>query len=115
MGDPPEQSRVFPSHDGHHEAKLNYHAGFLGRDYTEVTLKSADSCRHTRIFWHAGPSELRDPHIQWLDAQRLSITYHTRPDDPWHCEKKVAGITVACMSLPWPDTPTASQSPPAKQ
>lgn len=107
-GNPPTQSRSVWSADGQ-EAKLSYDGGFLGRDYTEVRLKRTGCCRHIGVFWHAGPSWFDDPKIEWLDNRHLRITYHTRTDDPQHCEQQAGDIAVACIASPWPDSPTAGQ------
>lgn len=47
-GNPPTKSRMAKSTNGA-QATLNYNAGFLGRDFTEVTLKQNDCCRHYQI------------------------------------------------------------------
>jgi len=98
---PPTERRTFRSSDGK-EARLSYDAGFLGRDYTEVSLKHPGSCRHTKVFWHLGPSSFDDPKVEWIDAQHLRITYHTRSDDPQECEKQVGQVYILCGSEPWP-------------
>ena len=107
-GNPRTRSRSVWSAD-EQEAKLSYDGGFLGRDYTEVRLKRTGCCRHVVVFWHSGPSEFDDPKIEWLDNRHLRITYHTRRDDPQHCEQKMGDIAVACISSPWPDSPTVAQ------
>ena len=98
---PPTERRTFRSSDGE-EARLSYDAGFLGRDYTEVSLKHPGSCRHTKVFWHLGPSSFDDPTVEWIDAQHLRITYHTRSDDLQECEKQVGQVYILCGSEPWP-------------
>jgi hypothetical protein len=103
---PSAQTRTVRSADGQ-EASLSYKAGFLGRDYTETTLKRTGCCRHTVIFWHQGPSWFDDPKIDWLDNQHLRISYHARQDDPQHCEHQLEDITIACMSMPIPSGPPA--------
>jgi hypothetical protein len=107
-GNPPTRTRIVRSPDGQ-QAELNYDAGFLGRDYTKVTLKRSGCCRHIVVFWHGGPSWFDDPKIEWLDNRHVRITYHTRRDDPQHCEQKMGDIAVACISSPWPDSPTLDQ------
>ncbi len=100
-GDPPPRTHKFLSPDGQ-QAELRYQAGFLGRDYTEVTLKLAGCCRHSKVFAHGGPSEFNDPVVEWLDNRHLKITYHTRPGDSQHCQQRVGEVSIACVSLPWP-------------
>jgi hypothetical protein len=100
-GDPPPQHHTFRSPSGQ-EATLSYQAGFLGRDYTEITLKRTGCCRHTSVFWHAGPSEFDDPAVEWLDDRHLSVTYHTRAGDPQHCEERAGDVSIACVSMQWP-------------
>jgi hypothetical protein len=112
-GNPPTRTRIVQSPDGQ-QAKLSYDAGFLGRDSTTVTVKHAGCCRHTVVFWHEGPSWLDDPKIEWLDNRHLRISYHTRPDDPQHCEQQVWNIAVVCISSPWPDSPATTSAQPAK-
>lgn len=108
LGDPPAQTRIVQSLDGR-QAKLSYQAGFLGRDYTEVIMKRADCCRHTAVFWHAGPSFFDDPKIEWLDNHHLSITYRTRPGDLQHCERQMGDIAILCVPVPWPDVSPTNQ------
>jgi hypothetical protein len=52
---PPAEVRVVKSPSGE-QAKLSYQAGFLGRDRTEVIVKTNNCCRHILAFWHAGPT-----------------------------------------------------------
>jgi hypothetical protein len=107
-GNPPAKTLTVRSPDGY-EATLAYNAGFLGRDHTEVTLKRPGCCRHTVIFWHAGPSWFNDMKIKWVDNRHLHLTYHVRRGDPQHCENQVADVTIICTSLLWPDS-TASEN-----
>jgi hypothetical protein len=107
-GDPAPQTRTIQSPDGQ-QALLIYQAGFLGRDHTEVRLKHTGCCRHEIVFWHAGPSGFDDPKIEWLDNRHLRIMYHTRPDDPQHCEQRVGDIAISCTSSPWPDSSATDQ------
>jgi hypothetical protein len=100
-GNPPAVNRTVRSSGGQ-EARVSYNAGFLGRDYTEVTLKSPSCCRHTLIFWHAGPSFTEDVKVDWVDNQHLHLTYHARSTDPVHCEQRVGEITIDCTTLGWP-------------
>ncbi len=103
---PPAQMRAVQSPRGE-EARLSYEAGFLGRDYTEVTLKQPACCRHTVVFWHQGPSWFNDPKVEWLDNQHLQISYHSRPDDPQHCEQQLRDITIICKPSPLASGPPA--------
>jgi hypothetical protein len=100
-GDPPPVYQTVRSQNGQ-EATLIYQAGFLGRDHTEVTLKFASSCRHTTIFWHAGPSFIHDVQVSWMDNQHLHLTYHARSTDPVHCEQRVGEVTIECTTIEWP-------------
>jgi hypothetical protein len=102
-GNPPTVNRTVRSQSGQ-EARVSYNAGFLGRDYTEVTLKSPSCCRHTRIFWHAGPSFSEDVKVDWVDSQHLHLTYHARSTDPIHCEQRYGEITIECTTLGWPSS-----------
>jgi hypothetical protein len=106
---PPAQIRTVQSSNGQ-EARLSYEAGFLGRDYSEITLKRAGCCRHTVVFWHQGPSWFDDAKIDWVDNQHLRISYHTRPDDPQHCERQWEGITILCTAMPLPAGPPPDQN-----
>ncbi|MES2222961.1 MAG: hypothetical protein V4587_18570 [Acidobacteriota bacterium] len=110
-GNPPTRTQVIESPDGQ-QAELSYSAGFLGRDYTEVTLKHTGCCRHITVFSHNGPSWFDDPKLEWRDNHHLQITYHTRPGDPQHCENKVGEITVTCTSLPWSNSPSRTTTSP---
>jgi hypothetical protein len=100
-GNPPTVSRTVRSQNGH-EARVSYRAGFLGRDYTEVALKSSCCCRHTTVFWHGGPSSLDDVQVEWVDNEHLHLSYHARSTDAMHCEQKVGEVTIVCTSLGWP-------------
>lgn len=109
-GNPPTKSRVVKSPDGE-EATLNYSAGFLGRDYTEVTLKRSGCCRHIPVFSHNGPSSFEDPQIEWVDNKHLRITFHTRPDDPQHCEQHVGDTVITCTAVSFPKASAETKSP----
>lgn len=100
-GNPPPQIQTIQSANGQ-QARLRYQAGFLGRDNTEVSIRHSGCCRHTSVFWHAGPSDFDDPKIEWIDNHHLHITYHTRQGDPQHCEKQSGDISIVCTALPWP-------------
>ncbi len=99
ISNPPAQMRTVSSPRGE-QACLHYQAGFLGRDYTEVTLKRPGCCQHTVIFWHQGPSWFNDPKLEWLDNQHLQISYHSRPDDPQHCDQHLGDVTIVCKPRP---------------
>ena len=101
-GNPPAQTRTVQSQDGQ-QAVLSYEAGFLGRDYTEVRLKRLGSCRHTTVFWHAGPSWFDDMKVEWVDNRHLRLTYHARSGDPQHCEPQTGEVTVVCTASDWPN------------
>lgn len=109
-GNPPTESRTVKSNDGA-EATLNYDGGFLGRDYTFVTLKRRAECRHVQVFWLAGPSSFDDAKLEWLDNQHLRISYHARPGDRQHCESQLGEIKISCSSQPWPDVQKNTMSP----
>jgi hypothetical protein len=100
-GNPPAQTRVVVSPRGD-QATLIYHAGFLGRDYTEVRLKRSGHCQHVQVFWHSGPSWFVDPQIRWVDDTHLEIQYHTRADDPHYCAGTSNRIRIECEGTPWP-------------
>jgi len=106
---PPAQTRTVRSSDGQ-EARLSYQAGFLGRDYTEITLKRAGCCRHTVVFWHQGPSWFDDPKMDWLDNRHLQISYHSRPVDPQHCDQQQGDISIVCKPIPFANRLPADQS-----
>jgi hypothetical protein len=110
-GNPPTQTRIVRSSDGQ-EANLSYDAGFLGRDYTEISLKRTGCCRHIVVFWHNGPSWFDDAKIEWLDNRHLHLTYHARENDPQHCEHQVKDVTIVCTSLPFPKGPSDPQASP---
>jgi hypothetical protein len=108
---PSAQTRTVRFANGQ-EARLRYEAGFLGRDYAEITLMRTGCCRHTVIFWRQGPSWFDDPKIDWLDNQHLRISYHARQDDPQHCEHQLEDITIACTSMPLSSGPPAVENAP---
>ena len=102
-GNPPAKTRVVTSPSGN-QATLIYYAGFLGRDYTEVKLKRVGCCQHRSVFWHSGPSWFDDPQIKWLDNNHLAVVFHSRPEDPSHCEQHLAEVAISCTKLAWPQT-----------
>jgi hypothetical protein len=114
--EPSAKTVTTQSPDGQ-QATLNYQAGFLGRDYSEVTLMRPGGCRKT-VFSHSGPSFLDDPKLEWSDNHHLRITYHTRPDDQQRCETQVGETSIVCTSLPWPfsskDQPSSSVTTPPR-
>ena len=101
MGNPPTETRVVRSQDGQ-EAKISYDAGFLGRDYTQVSLKPIGCCQDVTVFWHGGPSSLDDVSAEWIDNRHLRLRYHARSGDQQHCEQRVGNVTIVCESLGWP-------------
>ena len=106
-GNPPAQTRTILSPNGK-QAELTYQAGFLGRDYTEVTVKEPGCCRQVRVFWHSGPSDFVDPRVRWTDDTHLVIQYHTRADDPRDCAATLNRIRIECEGTPWPQ-PSATR------
>lgn len=118
-GNPPTQNRTVKSLNGA-EATLNYEAGFLGRDFTEVLLKKNDCCRHRQVFWYMGPGYFNSTQIQWLDNNHLQISYHARPSDPVHCDQISENIVITCTRLQWPrasknDSPSARSAGTSKE
>jgi hypothetical protein len=103
-GNPPAQSRTARSSDGD-EATVEYYGGFLGRDFTSVTLKRLHQCPHVRVFWLQGSSFFDDVQLVWLDNRHLQISYHASRDDSQHCENRAGEITISCLSQPWPEPP----------
>lgn len=99
-GNPPAQSRVISSPRGM-QAAVTYNAGFLGRDFTKVTLKGG-RCQNATVFWHAGPSDFVDPQVQWVDDQHLTIRFHTRTGDRIFCAALSGAVHVDCEGEPWP-------------
>jgi hypothetical protein len=97
-GNPPAVSRMFDFVDGQ-QAKLSYNAGFLGRDYTEVTLKQPGCCRHVRVFWHRGPTSLDLTKVRWIDSRHLQIRYYARAGDPEFCEPQVRQVSITCLAF----------------
>lgn len=97
-GNPPTVSRSVYSPGGQ-EARVSYNGGFLGRDYTEVAVRSTSSCRHKTVFWHHGPSDPEDVQIDWVDNKHLHLSYHARPDDPVHCEPSLGEVMIVCTPL----------------
>ena len=96
-GNPPTATRSVYSQSGQ-EAKVSYNAGFLGRDYTEVTLKRLGCCQHSRVFWHGGPSSLENVDVEWIDDRHLRLTYYARPNDAVHCERTLGEVSIECTS-----------------
>ncbi len=113
-GNPPAKIRVVKSSNGN-EAMLIYHAGFLGRDYTEVKLKRIGCCQHQSVFWHSGPSWFDDPRIEWLNDNHLAIAFHSRPSDPSHCVQQLAEVSISCKTLMWPQAPSDNVAVPSQQ
>ncbi len=108
-GNPPPEKRMVKATNGD-EATLIYQGGFLGRDFTEVTLKSNSCCRHIRVFSHSGPSEFDDPQLEWIGVNHLQVTYHARVSDPEYCAQQLGNISITCTKLIWPETPKNDHS-----
>lgn len=102
-GNPPSQYRSFSSPDGRYTARLEYDAGFLGRDYSEVTVKTRDCCRRIRVFSYDGPSDMTTMHLKWLSDTRLQVTYNGDTDRYQTCTEHSGSLTVACVRMPWPE------------
>ena len=96
LGNPPPACKVVRSPDGH-EARLCYQAGFLGRDFTEVSLKAPGCCRHV-VFAHSGPGAIEDTELLWRDNSHLQIRYSARAADPVKCETKSADVIIECVT-----------------
>lgn len=95
-GNPKPQHRTVASPNGSHDAKLTYHAGFLGRDFSIVEITKKGCCQHFTAYEYAGPSDLESTTVIWVDDSHLRIKYSLDPDRNQHCESHVTDVTVIC-------------------
>lgn len=103
-GNPGPQFRTVASPNGTHEAILKYQAGFLGRDFIRVSIKSRGCCRHLTAYEYAGPGWVSSTTMTWLDDSHLRISYYADPVQypDQHCVSRVADVNVECVPMPWP-------------
>jgi hypothetical protein len=98
-GAPKPEYRTVKSPNGLNEVTLMYSAGFLGRDFTSIQLKSNKCCKHFTVYVYEGPSGLTGTGMVWLDDSHVQIQYHTDHNRYQHCESLVAGITIFCKDF----------------
>ena len=98
-GAPKPQYRTLKSPNGLHQATLMYSAGFLGRDFSSVTLTNNGCCKHFTVYEYEGPSDLTGTAMVWLDDSHLQIQYHTDHDRYQHCETRVSDIIISCRDF----------------
>jgi hypothetical protein len=98
-GVPKPQYRTLKSPNGLHQATLMYSAGFLGRDFSSVTLTNSACCKHFTVYEYEGPSDLTGTAIVWLDDSHFQIQYHTDHDRYQHCETWVSDIIIICKDF----------------
>jgi hypothetical protein len=91
--------RTVNSPTGLHQATLTYHAGFLGRDFSQVRIKSKSCCKHFTAYEYAGPSDITETKMTWIDDSHLQIEYYSDPERMQHCQKQVADVLIICKAL----------------
>ena len=101
---PKPEIRTVASPNGTHEAILKYQAGFLGRDFTRVTIRSKGCCEHFTAYEYAGPGWISSTTMTWLDDSHLRISYYSDPAryPRQHCVSRVADVSVDCIPMKWP-------------
>jgi hypothetical protein len=93
------QYRTVTSPSGSHHATLAYTAGFLGRDFSVITVTKNGCCQHFAAYRYDGPSDLQDTTIVWLDDTHLRIEYRADVDRYQQCKSQVADVTIICAPL----------------
>ncbi|MBS1798584.1 MAG: hypothetical protein JSS95_02030 [Acidobacteria bacterium] len=93
-----DKPHFFVSPDRKHVADLTYEAGFLGRDFTGVTIRSSNSLHGEEAYFYFGPSSWEDTNVRWLDDQNLEIGYRPDSQRTQACKPVAAGISVHCKS-----------------
>lgn len=100
----PDRSRV---------ADYTYEAGFLGRDYSGVTVRLAGSIHSDEAYFYFGPSDWAGTTVHWLDNQNLEIGYYLDPHGrTQQCNALAASVKIHCKilegSMPPPDSSPTS-------
>ncbi len=93
------QYRTVTSPGGSHHATLGYSAGFLGRDFSSVTVTKNGCCQQFAVYQYDGPSDSQDTTIVWLDDTHLRIEYRADVDHFQQCTSQVADVTIICAPL----------------
>ena len=99
-GDPPPSRRFVPSPDGETKARLEYQAGFLGRDGLTVTLGKAHSCHCEVAYQHFGPDDFSATDLIWVDSSHLQISYFADRDHIQTCHDTAENIRIECIVKP---------------
>jgi hypothetical protein len=95
-GGPKTQYCTVTSPSGSHHATLTYDAGFLGRDFSGVTVTKNGCRQQFTAYEYEGPSDLRSTTMLWLDETHLRIEYRADPDRYQKCKSRVADVTITC-------------------
>jgi len=93
------QYRTVTSPSGSHHATLGYTAGFLGRDFSSVTVTKNGCCQHFAAYQYEGPSDLQSTTMVWLDETHLRIEYQADVGRYQQCKSRVADVTIICAPL----------------
>lgn len=98
--------RVVISPDGSRVADYAYEAGFLGRDFSGVTVRLSKSIHPEEAYFYFGPSDWEGTTVRWLDNRNLEIGYHPDPDGrTQQCNAQAAGVEIHCKILSYPNFP----------
>ena len=110
----PPQYKTAASPNGVYQARLEYDAGFLGRDYSEVTVSKYGCCRHLPALNLQGPSSMDSIQMKWPDDHHLRIFYVYMGSGYGSatCHPNVDGVKVTCIPLP-PNTNGAAEAAPS--
>lgn len=93
--------RILVSPDSRHVAEYSYDAGFLGRDYTFVSVRRKWSLIRSDVYRYAGPSDWSGTEVRWIDNEHLLIRYTQDGEDRFQqCSREAAGILVLCIADP---------------
>lgn len=93
--------RILVSPDSQHVAEYSYEAGFLGRDYTFVSVRRNWSLIRSDVYRYAGPSDWSGTEVRWIDNEHLLIRYTQDGRDHFQqCGREAAGILVQCVADP---------------
>jgi hypothetical protein len=102
--DPRPETTIVKSGTGLREARLWYEPGLLGRDSTEVKIKSSSCCGHYTAFWYYGPGFFNATKVRWIDESHLEIRYKAQPNHASECKSRIGDVAVVCVQT-WPNNP----------
>jgi hypothetical protein len=91
--------RILVSPDSQHIAEFTYQAGFLGRDFTLVSVRRKWSLVRHNAYRYAGPSDWSGTEVRWVDNEHLLIRYTEDSEGRSQvCSSKAEDVFVQCIA-----------------